>query len=220
LAVSYLPYAFGAAVSWCATSFDDSTLVPVLSRDIFDDPTGRIASAALALGSAHRKFDYYAMNVTPFGTVIAAPPPKWRELVCRDGLKYYARISGRNIRAALAEVEEQRHVLATAKPASPEGSLLALEIDLAARMAAESCHIMLWQQALASGRRGSAKTLAKRGIKALRQLDSDFRKYWPARNNGTTQRCSAFLQWRIDDYRRGKLHFPPDAARIKQAAAA
>src|SRR5439155_19110005 len=103
LAVSYLPYLMGAALSWCGDSFDESLLVPVLSRYIFDDPTQRLAHAALALGYAHRKFNYYAPNVTPFGTVIAAPPPRLRELFCRDGLKYYARIPEKNVRAALDE---------------------------------------------------------------------------------------------------------------------
>src|SRR5205823_14478566 len=76
LAVSYPPYVMGAAVSWCERSFDESLLVPVLSRDVFDDPTQRTANAALALGFAHLKFKYLAPNVTPFGAVIAAPTPK------------------------------------------------------------------------------------------------------------------------------------------------
>ncbi len=219
LAVSYLPYAFGAAVSWCQASFDESALVPVLSRDIFHDVTNRMAKAAHALGFAHRQFDYRAMNVTPFGAVIAAPPPKWRELVCRDGLKYYARIAEKNIRAALAEVEEQRRVLRAARPATSAGGILLEELDLAARMAVQSCRIMLWQQALASGKSSRARQMARQGVKSLQDLDSAFREYWPKRNNATPEKCSAFLQWRIADYRRGKLHFPPNLARIKQAVA-
>ncbi|MBC8095848.1 MAG: family 20 glycosylhydrolase, partial [Akkermansiaceae bacterium] len=41
LAVSYLPYLAGAALSWCASTFDEKKLVPVLSRDVFNDPTQR-----------------------------------------------------------------------------------------------------------------------------------------------------------------------------------
>ena len=118
LAVSYLPYLVGAGLSWCADSFDESLLAPVLSRDVFHDPTQRLARAALGLGLAHRKFKYYAPNLTPFEAVIAAPPPRLRELVCRDGLKYYARIPEKNIRAALEEVEKQRAVLYRGLPKS------------------------------------------------------------------------------------------------------
>ncbi|HWI58058.1 MAG TPA: glycoside hydrolase family 20 zincin-like fold domain-containing protein [Bacillota bacterium] len=214
LAVSYLPYLLGAAVSWCGESFDEKLLVPVLSRDVFGDPTQRTAKAALALGFAHRKFNYFAPNVTPYGTVVTAPPPKWRELVCRDGLKYYARIPDKNIRAALEEVEKHRAVLYRSRPSTHAGEVLTLELDMAARMAAQSCHILLWQQALAAGKPAQAKRLAKTGIRALGELEHDFEHYWPLRNKGTPEKCSAFLRWRMDDYRRGVLHYPPEAAQV------
>lgn len=217
LAVSWPLYVVGAAHSWCSKTFDEKLLAPVLSRDVYHDSTQRIADAAIALGFAHRKFNYLESNVTPFGAVIAAPPPETRELFCRSGLKYYARIEAKNIRAALAEVEKQRRNIAKAKPATDAGAVLQQELDLAARMAAESCHIMLWQQALAAGHTTVAKQLARRGIAALRQIDRDFKAYWPTRNKATPAKCSSFLQWRIEDYRRGKLHFPPEVARVVQA---
>jgi hypothetical protein len=213
LAVSYAPYLMGAALSWCGQSFDEALLVPVLSRDIFHEPTQGMAQAALALGFAHRKFKYTAPNVTPFGTVIAAPPAAQRELVCRDGLKYYARIPEKNIKAALAEVERQRAVIYRARPETRSGDMLALELDLAARMAAHSCKILLWQQAVAAGRQAAARRMAAAGMRELRELDHDFHAYWPWRNNGSTEKCSAFLRWRIEDYRRGTLYYPPEKAR-------
>jgi hexosaminidase len=213
LVVSYLPYLLGAAVSWCARTADEKLLVPVLSRDVFRDPTQRMAKAALALGLAHRKLDFRAFNVTPLGAVIAAPLPKTRELACRDGLKYYARIPEGHVRAAEDEVEAQREVLRRACPGTPAGKILSCELDLAARMAVQSCRIMLWQQALAAERDSLARRLAKAGIADLRALDHDFAAAWPLRNKGTTAKCSAFLRWRMEDYRRGAVHFPPDVAR-------
>lgn len=213
LAVSYAPFLIGAAVSWCGKTYDEKLLVPVLSRDVFHDRSQRIAKAALALGFAHLKFDYSESNITPFGAVIAAPPPETRELFCRSGLKYYARISGKKIRAALAEVEQQRALLAQAKPITRSGKVLQTELDLAACMAAQSCHFMLWQQALAMGRKAQARKLAHSGIRALEIIERDFKAYWPMRNKATTAKCSPFLRWRINDYRRGLLHFPPDMAR-------
>jgi hypothetical protein len=217
LVVSYLPYLLGAALGWCARSANEALLVPVLSRDVFHDPTQRMAQAALALGLAHRKLKYDALNVTPFGAVIAAPVPTTRELDCRDGLKYYARIPERHIRAAEEEVETQRAVLRRARPGTPTSQLLASELELAARMAVQSCRIMLWQQALASGHDGLARRIAKAGIADLRSLDHDFADSWPLRNKGTTAKCSAFLRWRMEDYRRGTLHFPPDVARALES---
>jgi hypothetical protein len=217
LAVSWPLYVVGAAHSWCSNSFDEKLLVPVLSRDVYEDPTQNVARAALALGFAHEKFGYRETNVTPFGAVIAAPPPETRELFCRSGLKYYARIKTKHIRAALAEVEKQRAVLAKAKPTSLAGRTLKQELDLAARMAAESCRIMLWQQAVAAGKEVLARKLAKSGRAALRSIERDFKAYWPQRNKGTTVKCSPFLQWRSADYLKGRLHFLPAVARMAPA---
>jgi hexosaminidase len=217
LAVSYLPYLLGAAYGWCGEKTDEKLLVPVLSRDIFKDPTQRMARSALGLGFAHRKLEHYVSNSTPLGSVIAAPLPKTRELMCRDGLKYYARIPGKNIQAALKEVQKHRKILYESKPATRAGQILSVELDMAARMAAQSCKIMLWQQAVAKGRHGLARGLAKKGIFELRELDREFRTYWPLRNKGSTAKCSPFLRWRIDDYQRGKLHFPPEVAGVTQA---
>jgi len=214
LAVSYAPFLIGAAVSWCGKTYDKKKVASVLSRDVFHDPTKCLAKAAIAMGFAHRKFGYFESNITPFGAVIAAPPPETGELFCRSGLKYYARIKAKNIRAALAELAKQRGALRAAKPTSKSGRILQAELDLAARMAAESCHIMLWQQALAAGKQALARKLAREGIRRLQAIERDFKSYWPSRNKGTTLKCSPFLRWRMEDYRRGKLHFPPDAARL------
>jgi hypothetical protein len=214
LAVSWPLYAIGAAHSWCSKSFDEKQLVPVLSRDVYEDPTQNVAKAAIALGFAHRKFDYLESNVTPFGAVIAAPQPGSGELFCRSGLKYYARINTKNILAARAEVERQRKSLAKARPVSASGATLKLELDLATRMATESCNIMLWQKSFAAGNKAEARRLAKAGIAALQKIERDFNRYWPLRNKATTAKCSPFLKWRTDDYRRGRLHFPQEVARV------
>ncbi|MGB7748188.1 MAG: family 20 glycosylhydrolase [Verrucomicrobiia bacterium] len=200
LAVSYLPYLAGASLSWCAKTFDEAKLIPVLNRDIFNDPTGNAAKAVFALGRAHRKLKFTAPNETPLGTVIAAPPAEQRELFCRNGLKHYTRISGKNIRAALKEIEKQRAILKQA--GTPKAKILALELDLAARMAAQSCKFMMWQQARTAGNKSEAKRLARAGIRELQKLEKDFNIYWPLRNKATPQHCSAFLKWRIQDYRR------------------
>ncbi|MGA3284731.1 MAG: glycoside hydrolase family 20 zincin-like fold domain-containing protein [Verrucomicrobiota bacterium] len=200
LAVSYLPYLAGASLSWCEKTFDERLLVPVLSRDLFHDSTGRMAKAAFALGHAHRKLGYTEPNLTPLGAVIAAPPPETRELFCRNGLKYHARISEKNVRATLKEIEKQRTLLRRVKPSSRNAGILLCELDLAARMAAQSCQFMLWQQVRAAEKNSEAKRLARTGIRALRKLDKKFNAYWPLRNKTTPQHCSAFLKWRMRDY--------------------
>jgi hypothetical protein len=213
LAVSYLPYLAGASLSWCAQSFDENLMVPVLNRDIFCDPTGQLARAALALGLAHRRFRFTEPNATPFGTTLAAPPSGSPELFCRNGLKNHSRIPVGNVRAALSEVERRRVNLRRSRPGTRTGRILARELEMAARMAAHSCKFMLWQQAVASGKRGQARRLAEKGIRELRGIGEDFNALWPVRNKGTPEKCSAFLSWRMADYRRGRTTEPQGFAR-------
>src|SRR5262249_1324528 len=159
---------------WCEKSFKESTLVPALSRDVFEEPTQRAAKSAFALGLAHRKLKFTEANLTPLGAVIAAPRPEARELFCRNGLKYFAGISSKNIHAALHELRTQSAVLEKLKRKRglPVAARISIwELELAARMAEHSCKFMLWQQALASGEIAQARRLAKSAIKELIRLE-------------------------------------------------
>ena len=218
LAVSWLPFAAGAALAWCGKSFDESTLIPVLNRDIFQGPSNRVARAAFELGVAHRKLRFREPNLTPLGAVIAAPPPEARELFCRDGLNYYARIRTKDIQSAWRAIHKELAVLkssASRAGLSRAGKILVWELELAARMAEQSCRFMLWQQALAKGETLRARRLAQSGIRELTKLEKDFNAYWPLRNKASTGKSSGFLRWRINDYRRGLLPFAPEAARLR-----
>ncbi len=203
LAVSWPLFAAGAALAWNAKALDEKKLLGALSRDVFEDATGQVAAAAFTLGFAHRKFGVKAPNETPLGSVIAAPKPADRELFCRNGLKWFAKIPAGKIRGVSREIQKQRSALRRALPGSVSGKRLAAELDLAARMAAASCQFMLWQQALAEGNQPTAARLRKSGLGELRRLTGDFNQLWPLRNKGTPSRSSAFLRWRMADYRRG-----------------
>jgi hexosaminidase len=202
LAVSWPLFAAGAALAWNTKALDEKKLLAVLSRDLFEDSTGKIARAGFQLGFAHKKLGVQALNETPLGTVIAAPKPEDRELFCRNGLKWFGKISRKRILAALMEIERQQKILARAKPKNAPGKILLEELNLAARMAAQSCKFMLWQQAVARGKKSGAKKMARRGILELQKLEKDFNAYWPSRNKATPKHCAPFLKWRIRDYSR------------------
>ena len=206
LAGSLIPYAIGAGLSWCAKTFRQSAIAPMLDRDVFCDEDKQLASAAWCLGLAHRLLRYRAFNCTPIGAALAAPPPSQGEIWCKDGLKFYARIARKNLEAALEEIENQRTVLKRSYPETPSGLLFQRELDLAARMAAESCRYMLWQQRIAAGQIRKADQMARGSIKELTALRKDFDGYWPLRNKATPAKCYTFLSWRIDDYRKRTLY--------------
>jgi hypothetical protein len=198
LAASWPMFAAGAALAWNSTELEETVLVEILNRDVYEDPAGKTAGAALALGLAHRKLGVTAANETPLGTVIAAPKPEDRELFCRNGLQWFTKIRRQNILRARREIQKQRRVLRQGKARSETGRILAMELDLAARMAEQSCQFMSWQQAAAAEKTLAAKTIARQGIRELKRLEKDFNAYWPSRNKATPKHCAPFLQWRID----------------------
>ena len=214
LSVSWPLFLAGASLAWNSIGFDESKFVPVLSRDVSEDTPRQIATTAFKLGFAHQKLGVTAPNETPLGTVIAAPKPESRELFCRNGLKWFANIPERRIRAALKIIKRQIAVLENLgrrHAVPPQTNVFLRELDLAARMAAQSCQFMLWQQAVAAGKVSESKHLARTGVRELKKLERDFKAYWPARNKATPKHCSAFLRWRMADYR--KALNDPDAAR-------
>jgi hypothetical protein len=200
LAVSWPLFAAGAALAWNSRKLDERQLLAVLSRDVYEDSTGRIAGAGFKLGFAHQKLEMKAANETPLGTAIAAPKPAERELFCRSGLKWFTKIPAKNILATMKEIQKHRTVLRRARPESAAGKILMAELDLAARMAEQSCQFMLWQQSVAAGKTSVAKMQARQGVHELRELRRDFNACWPLRNKATTKHCSPFLQWRMEDY--------------------
>ena len=204
LAVSWPLFAAGAALAWNVNALDESTLLAVLSRDVFEDATGKIAAAGFQLGFVHQKLGVKALNETPLGTVLAAPKPVEQELFCRNGLKWFTKIPAKKICATLNEIQKQRTSLLRAKPNSASGKLLAQELKLAAQMAEQSCQFMLWQQAVVAEKTSKAKKLAQAGIRELQQLEKDFNAYWSLRNKVTPKHSTPFLRWRREDYRRGR----------------
>ena len=221
LAVSWPLFAAGAALAWNSKAMDERSLLAVLSRDVFEDPSGKIANAGFKLGFAHQKLGVKALNETPLGTAITAPKPEDRELFCRNGLKWFSKIPAQKILAVLKDIKKQRAVFQPARSAGlrpgtgrsqtetrrvgDRRSTLVQELDLAARMAEQSCKFMLWQQAVAAGETSEAKKLARQGVRELRKLEKDFDACWPLRNKATTKHCSPFLQWRIQEMLEFKL---------------
>lgn len=204
LAVSWPMFLAGAALAWNATALDDTDLLAVLGRDVFEDD--QVAASAFRLGFTHRKLGVRAANETPLGTVIAASPSKARELFCRNGLKWFGKIPSANIRATLKEIEKEIRILQNRRrPVPSRAEVLRQELELAARMAAESCRFMLWQQAVAAGKSAEAKQLARTGIRQLKILEKDFQACWPMRNKATPKHSTPFLRWRMDDYRCGSV---------------
>jgi adenine-specific DNA-methyltransferase len=67
-----------------------------------------------------------------------------------------------------------------------------------------------WKAPLPVGMRrlARARRFSRSAIHELVRLEKDFNACWPLRNKGTKRKSSAFLRWRISDYRKGISALP------------
>jgi hypothetical protein len=72
LPVSWLPYAYGAAVSWCVSKNRDIDIARAASLHLFGDPTGATGRFMVDLGNVYTKIPYRRHNSTPYGHAVFA----------------------------------------------------------------------------------------------------------------------------------------------------
>ena len=80
LPVSYLGFAYGAAVSWACDAARDLDLAPALSRYAFGDPTGTLGGVALELGNLYQETGVALFNATVFFQVLHLPAQRITEI--------------------------------------------------------------------------------------------------------------------------------------------
>jgi hypothetical protein len=61
---------------------------------------------------------------------------------------------------------------------------------------------MLWQQAVAAGKKPAAHKLAGELRRELRRWDREFNAVWSARNRATPRHCTPFIRWRLEELAR------------------
>lgn len=81
LPVSYLGFAYGAAMSWCGSSNRDSNLPAVLDKFAFRDAGGITGQVAYDLGNAHRRTDLELHNSTILFHLLHQPIQQARDEV-------------------------------------------------------------------------------------------------------------------------------------------
>ena len=177
LPVSEAGFAWAAAQAWCgsasASSFD---LAAALSSPAgFDDPTGELAAAMLALGDVHRLVGPQVPN----NSILVLPlySPRFR---VGEGLS--AGMTDAELEAAGVAVEEARDRLAAARPARADGPQVVAEVDSSARLLALLIRDARARLA-AGGRLEDVPAAIRRALAdELGDLTDEHRSLWLARN--------------------------------------
>ncbi len=135
--LQYLPvsepgFAYAAAVSWCLDANADLDLAAALDVHAFDDPTGELGGALLALGDAHRGIAPQFPNISVLVLHLYYP-----QLQLDRGVSAGMTIEDlRSVEAGLADAVER---LARARPQRADGALVLDELRTAAELVGLLC---------------------------------------------------------------------------------
>ena len=168
LPVSYLGFAYGAAVSWGYAANQALDVPAALSAHAFRDPTGVLGRVAYAIGETYRKPGVTPDNASVLFEILQAPREKITEL---KGL------TAQGLQDALDHLETVAAGLPAARSTRPDAALLQQEFAWAAEMLRHACHRGLW--ALAGGDDAPLRAAL---AAAAGRLIAGQREIWLARN--------------------------------------
>lgn len=171
--VSYLPFAYGAAVSWCVEANKDTDIARAVDMHWFEDDAGVMGRFAYDLGNAHMKSGVTLGNCSVFYPLLSyGLDGPLSEAYTVEGL--------RNTLAAIDELEPR---LDGADMQCADAALIEREFRLAMQFMRLACRLGIAR--LENGNGGTAQIpAAARHVLAdeLRPLIPEFRQVWLERN--------------------------------------
>ena len=207
LPMSYLGFAYGAAVSWAYEANAGIDLPVALGVQVFDDPSGRMGQLAFDLGNVYRIYERMASdrihNTNFLASVLYQPV---REL--SGGRLDWGRIPSDVFQTARQEIDAVMAGMSQTRMRGSEASLVRREYENAARLSRHACRlgelkIALAEQSVSATRRGELADEADALAEDMRQILAEHRVIWLARNRvgGLEEGSGKHFQKMIEDYR-------------------
>jgi hypothetical protein len=123
--VSWLPLAYGAAVSWCADANRDLDIAAALDRHVFEDAAGELGAALVSLGEAYLQTGKTAFNGSPLFTAT----------VSDSLLGAFGEPDAGLLHRALDRLEDASEAVGRSRPACSDGAIVSRELVQAIRLA-------------------------------------------------------------------------------------
>lgn len=194
LPVSYLGFAYGAALSWACEANREIPLAAALSRFAFEDPSGTMGRLAFDLGNVHRETGVLTANSTVLFRLLQFRPNQLhlaeRLMTHSEGMEperfWQTRDRIDDLMDKLHEGEMQR----------PDADLIRREYSWAARMLQHSCRRAAWILGSEDGK------LRQSLLAEIDRLMEEYEEIWMARNRpGGFKDSLALMELVKTDYR-------------------
>jgi hexosaminidase len=172
LPVSYLGFAYGAAVSWDPTANQDMDIARAIGILAFRDVGDVMGRLAYDLGNVHQTADLYIPNSTVLFRILQATPQEIIQYV-PDADK-----TVENLQATLARIDEIMTDLPDAKMQRDDADLIEQEFTWAANMLRHAC----WRGIWALDKAGDTENLRRQLADEAEALLAEYKSIWHARN--------------------------------------
>jgi hypothetical protein len=191
LPVSYLGFAYGAAVSWAYEANRDLDLSQAISRYAFHDSSGTMGQLAYDLGNVYQEAGLIPLNASALFRLLQLSPDEL------DNLDEFGNLRGRSQDSRGLSQEQLQHTndqidqimarLADADMQRPDADLIRREFNWAADMLRHACQRGVWMlgQKTAGGRQatvGGQWSVAVSLTQEADRLIAEYRDIWLARN--------------------------------------
>jgi len=167
LPVSYLGYAYGAAVSWSLSTNRDTDIARGLSLQVFADPSGAAGQLAYAIGNVYRLFETRTHNSTAYALAVTRP-------LDNLGLS----VSLNEAKRALREIERLERALPRLKVQREDAALIQQEFQFVLDLMRYGVNRIIFALTDVKKRTALKAPLRAEGRKVI----AEHKKVWLARN--------------------------------------
>ncbi|MCX7670796.1 MAG: glycoside hydrolase, partial [Anaerolineae bacterium] len=175
LPVSYLGFAWGAALSWACDANLGLDIVQATSLYAFGDPSGELGRIACDLGNAHLYTHVEVHNATILGRLLQIT---YAQFIANR--QRYPDLTTEGLLAADDEIVSLTMRLERARSQRPDADLIRRELAWAARMLRHGVHRGMW---MLGKEAGQENTELRRALAAdAERLIAEYRELWHARS--------------------------------------
>ncbi|GAB4562378.1 MAG: hypothetical protein Kow0047_10450 [Anaerolineae bacterium] len=176
LPVSFLGFAYGAAVSWAAQANREIDLRAALDRHAFQDAAGVMGRLAYDLGNAYRE-----PGIVPHNSSILALILLYPDRPISEGRAAGLTVEG--LERAQGYIDQVMASLGQAQMARPDAALIQEEFRLAASLLKHGCRLGVARLQAEGGEISAIPESTRRALAdELRQLIQAYRSVWLQRN--------------------------------------